>query len=715
MPQIINTNISSLNAQRNLNTSQSALATSLQRLSSGLRINSAKDDAAGLAISDRMTSQIRGLNQASRNANDGVSLAQTAESGLAEVGNNLQRIRELAVQSANATNTASDRASLNAEVVQLLAEIQRVATTSQFNGQNILDGTFTTAQFQVGANANQTITASTGNAQTNALGSYQAAATAVTGAALAGGDLYINDFAVGAASGNAESIAAAINAITTQTGVTASATTSVTSSNALHKAVGILSGDLEINGINIGAIGGASSTSAQGASIAAAINLKTAQTGVSAVANSTNGQLTLNSNTGKNILITSGTAAGASRVEAASGLEVTTATTYTDTFTFAAGTLGDSTLTANANGAVTNGDTYTLNGIAFTYGTGTDTATVKYVGDATVGATSGDDNLALLRTKILATTAITDNATISAITVNAGTGDNTFTVTSKIASASTSNYLATTTTASAPANTTAGVGVTVGGTFKVGGQTFEFLKVGGTITTAGNVGVTIGASGTETAANFAAALTAQNTSATAPNYVTASRTTNVVTLTSNKLGSEGLAEVNNNSVGSFTGVTVGAGTGTTDSAAGSTQNTTYGTLTLNSASTFGINGSNGTAAGLTAAGLSGGNVTLSGINTVDISTVTGANNAISLIDGALSQVATIRGTMGALQNRFNSVVSSLTASSENLSAARSRIQDADFASETAQLTRNSILQQAGTAMLAQANALPQNVLTLLQG
>src|SRR5258705_790212 len=184
MPSVINTNIASLNAQRNLSTSQSALATSLQRLSSGLRINSAKDDAAGLAITDRMTSQIKGLNQAARNANDAVSLAQTAEGGLAEVSNNLQRIRELAVQSANSTNTSSDRASLNAEVTQLLAEIQRVSTTAQFNGQNILDGTFSASQFQVGANANQTITASTGNSQTSAVGSYQVASNSITAASV---------------------------------------------------------------------------------------------------------------------------------------------------------------------------------------------------------------------------------------------------------------------------------------------------------------------------------------------------------------------------------------------------------------------------------------------------------------------------------------------------------------------------------------------------
>src|SRR3954463_3737341 len=152
MPLTINTNVASLNAQRNLNASQGALATSLQRLSSGLRINSAKDDAAGLAISERMGAQIRGLNQAARNANDGISLSQTAEGSLAQIANNLQRIRELAVQSRNATNTASDRAALDTEAQQLKAEIDRVATTTSFNGVKLLDGSFTSAVFQVGAN-----------------------------------------------------------------------------------------------------------------------------------------------------------------------------------------------------------------------------------------------------------------------------------------------------------------------------------------------------------------------------------------------------------------------------------------------------------------------------------------------------------------------------------------------------------------------------------
>src|SRR5512143_1273412 len=157
MAQVINTNIASLNAQRNLNKSQGALGTALQRLSSGRRINSAKDDAAGLAISERFTTQIRGLNQAVRNANDGISLAQTTEGALQEVTNNLQRIRELAVQSANATNSDSDRSALDQEVQQRIAEISRIAAQTSFNGRKVLDGSFGGATFQVGANVGETI------------------------------------------------------------------------------------------------------------------------------------------------------------------------------------------------------------------------------------------------------------------------------------------------------------------------------------------------------------------------------------------------------------------------------------------------------------------------------------------------------------------------------------------------------------------------------
>jgi flagellin len=170
MALAINTNVASLNAQRNLAKSQGDLATSMARLSSGLRINSAKDDAAGLAISDRMTAQIRGLNQAARNANDGISLAQTAEGALQESTNILQRVRELAVQSANDTNSPSDRLSLQAEVDQLITEMDRIATSTSFNNRPLIDGSMTGATFQVGANAGETITFAIGDAQVAALG-----------------------------------------------------------------------------------------------------------------------------------------------------------------------------------------------------------------------------------------------------------------------------------------------------------------------------------------------------------------------------------------------------------------------------------------------------------------------------------------------------------------------------------------------------------------
>ena len=239
MPQTINTNVMSLTAQRNLNKTQNELATSISRLSSGLRINSAKDDAAGLAISERMTSQIRGLNQAVRNSNDGISLAQTAEGALAEIGNNLQRIRELAVQSANATNSASDRSAIDVEVQQLVAEIDRVANTTDFNGTKLLDGSFASQAFQVGANVNETITvASIVDANVANLGTDTkaqvtgAAATAFT--AITAGHLTINGTSVGAiaagasATERASQIRDAVNSVADTTGVYATNDTATT-------------------------------------------------------------------------------------------------------------------------------------------------------------------------------------------------------------------------------------------------------------------------------------------------------------------------------------------------------------------------------------------------------------------------------------------------------------------------------------------------------
>ena len=466
MAQVINTNIPSMTAQRNLTSSQSDLATSLQRLSSGLRINSAKDDAAGLAISERFTSQIRGLVQAARNANDGISLAQTAEGALKEVSNNLQRIRELAVQSANGTNSASDRAAIQTEVAQLIAEVDRVSSQTTFNDVKLLDGTFSNAAFQVGANAGETITvASVTSAKTADLGaslSATAVGTAVTGA-LSAGDLIINGVDVGAvASGDAKDLAAQINGLS-GTNVTAQAqATSVTGTTMVGAT---LTGTITINGVETASFSTtAGDTSASRTATVNAINAISASTGVTA------------------------TDTGAD----ATGVTLTAADGRNITHSF-------TTLTAAATGLGGNGTTRSSVTL-----TGTSSAGITLTGAAET------------------TAGFTDNQTV------------------------------------------------------------------------------------------AAALT-------------------------------------------------------------------------------------GTA-----------------VSNIDVSSVAGANAAITSIDAAMSTVNGTRATLGAIQNRFESVVSSLQERSENLSAARSRIQDADFAAETASLTRGQILQQAGVAMLAQANALPNNVLSLLQ-
>jgi flagellin len=618
MPQVINTNVASLNAQRNLTTSQGQLATALQRLSSGLRINSAKDDAAGLAISERFTTQIRGLNQAVRNANDGISLAQTAEGALGETGNALQRIRELAIQSANSTNSASDRAALNAEAAQLLQEIQRNGLTTQFNGQNILDGTFSQAQFQVGANANQTISFGITGATTNLLGAYQATSTAVTSAAFDGAGFTINGVEVGvsaptSAAGvtgdSATAKATAINSKTNQTGVSATAANSLQGASPIAR-TSLANGELVINGVAVGAIASSASAVTQGRSAATAINAVTNQTGVSAIADASTGRLTLSTSDGRNIALTSGSnnGDGAGAIYNATGLNVT-------------------------NGTLPSGH---------------DTFTITVAGAfAATGAASGQ--------------------------------------------------------------------LSAGDTVVIGGLTYQFVTAAANVT-AGNVAVV--AANTDAATVVAGALrtaiqgqyTAGNTSLVATGAGAA------VILTQDQLGAVGanLAAYYNDAgiIGGGTTAAITESALTSGVDAGYTANTgitTRGTLTLSSAANFTLGG-----ADLAFGGLGAAAPALTRLDTVNISTVEGANAAIAVLDGALSQVTSIRADLGAVQNRFSSTVANLTTTAENLSAARSRILDADFAAETASLTRAQILQQAGTAILAQANAIPQNVLSLLR-
>jgi flagellin len=373
MSTTINTNTSAMAAQSSLRKTGLAQGIAMERLSTGIRINNAKDDAAGLAISTRMTANIRGISAAIRNANDGISLTQTAEGSLSAIGDNLQRIRELAVQSANTGNNQSDRNALNAEATQLIAEIDRVASNTAFNGIKLLDGSFQAQSLQVGAgnDTNDRISISISNAKASALGvgsgsSYSATTTAnaVNGTAITtAGSVTINGFAVGTtssdgvstteASASAIAKAAAINAITGQTGVTATVGATVVNATAASAAAETFR--LVINGVTVSGAGAATGKQAAN-NIVAAINAVSSQTGVvGALKNDSTGDYTLTASDGRNIVITA-TSAGASAL--------TTGSTY--------GKLSLSS--TNAEGIVAGGSALATTGVVAAYTAATATA-----------------------------------------------------------------------------------------------------------------------------------------------------------------------------------------------------------------------------------------------------------------------------------------------------------------------------------------------------
>ena len=350
---VINTNISALAAQSSLRRSAIDSSTSMERLSTGIRINSAKDDAAGLAISTRMTANIRGMAAAIRNSNDGISLTQTAEGSLSAIQNNLQRIRELAVQSANSGNSQSDRNSMNLEAQQMITEIDRVAANSAFNGSKLLDGTFKDAQFQVGSGNDTTdrISISIGNAKASALGVVGATtgtstfttATTVSTIALAAGDLSIKGYAIAASSGDGVSYksadgsaiakANAVNASSSLTGVTAEAQSNTfTTAAAATGTLATAAGDLLINGVDIGPLSVAANATERVTQLVGAINAKTAQTGVSAKVNaSTATHIDFTALDGRNITTTAKAtvAAGLAGVVAANDTTTTAKLKFT--------------------------------------------------------------------------------------------------------------------------------------------------------------------------------------------------------------------------------------------------------------------------------------------------------------------------------------------------------------------------------------------------
>ena len=622
MPQVINTNILSLNSQRNLNTSQNDVAQALNRLSSGLRINSARDDAAGLAIAERFTTQIRGLNQAARNANDGISLAQTGEGALAEVTNNLQRIRELAVQAVNATNSDSDRIAANREVTQRLAEIDRIAAQTSFNGRNVLDGSFGDALFQVGANVGEAISL--------------------------GLDTSVRTSAIGAVA-TAESVD--LDTLIAKKGTAAQATFDL--SALLGKDYSTAAGKAVFTGGTV-ATGGATFTATANQSFKVSdgtntttVNLTTNLGSRAAVVTEINRQLT----------------AGGVRAEAA-----------VDT------TSGQLTISSDAAGAdarVRVFDIATATGAPNILGTTPDTAEQTGTAAAAIQLSFGDPS--------------NDPVTVT-IDANLSTGTKA------------------TQTDALVAEIQAGL--------KTGAdQQFDIEKgaTDGVITVTDNA-----VNKAFTAGNFTLTDTDNALGGGAGAQVAATASTAGVKGTS---GASALTlEVSDLTVRFGTDRAIAIGKGTYDTVEGfvNAVNRALGSnataildkdnvLSISSGKAITIGGADATKVFAKTSFATSGN-----LSTTDISTVDGANSAIRAVDAALTTVSDLRSTFGAIQNRFQSTVANLATTTENLTASRSRIQDTDFAAETAALTRARILQQAGIAVLAQANAQPQAVLALLQ-
>ena len=582
MASVINTNISSLNAQRNLNASQSSLTTSLQRLSSGLRINTAKDDAAGLAISERMSSQIRGLDQARRNANDGISLSQTAEGALQSSSDILQRIRELTVQSMNGSNTTSDRAALNTEVQSLSEELQRVATTTQFNGKNILDGSLGSISFQVGANANQTINASTANFQTSNYGNYR-----------------IGALAANTDSGTGDLVKGSINADGTLAN-RAQLTRWAAGASAITTA-----GSFDLNSSS----GTSTIRYAVGASardIANAVNAS--DSGVTANATTS---FVLGGASGDAAPVSATLTAGrfgqgkSYTFYVATDVSDPTGATKPNSYTTVSFSIGGSADPAGADQDVLSADQLSGAAQAFNDATGKTGLTAKIVKTESADGTNGASFALHLF-----------NETGADVRIAARNGDDV---------------------------------ISFEDTGVLDGDTTNTLGSGvATSTTAGTI-----------------SQIADNTA--------------------------GWADTEGDWI--------------------------TGQLDLNSNKAFSVDSTNaGTVTDFFTNDLAGivASAALQQTSKMDVGSAESAKRTLAIIDSALASVNDQRSRFGALQNRLESTVSNLMATSENLSASRSRIRDTDFAAETANLTRNQILQQAGTAMLAQANALPQQVLSLLQ-
>ncbi len=719
---VINTNVKALAAQASMSQVERNLQTSMERLSTGLRINSAKDDAAGLAISNRMTSQIRGYAVAIRNSNDGISMAQTAEGALGQVNSMLQRMRELAVQAANGAVTGADRSSLQLEVDQLKQQIQDVAVKTNHNNINLLDGSAGNVVLQTGVKAGDTMSIGFGSVQTKDIGEgTRASLTSVGGKVVAGssntalvdGDLVLNGVVVGAsmatddtksyetAAGDAATSAiakaAAINRVAEQSGVYATVDKTVVF-GATMTSTAATSGKVTINGVDTATVYTTDNTELNRTAFAQAINAISEQTGVKAINTHDDNQgLTLVAADGRNITIKT----DAALTTAITGLAMTGVTEETHVGTYQLNTRDGSPITIGSTVAQSQaGELHS--GLAF----GTYKANEAQI--VTVNRASGNAAPAtgagagLLKGNTLVINGVAIDAAVGSDDLSSAVGTSIPGSTKEssaiaIAAAINKKSELSGVTAVAEANVLKGTGFTAGAltAININGKTitqaFNFTNRDDVVTFfnsyEGETGVKASAFGTGI-------------------QLTAADGRNVSIGVDGAGGAAALG---------LTGITVG-----TTAAA----QTYYSQVSLHSDKQFNLSsGSEGnTAAGADnnfallgfKKGTFGGADNTVKVKDVDISTINGASTAITAIDAAIETVSAIQAKAGAYQNRLDAVVSNLTESNQNMSASRSRILDTDYATETTSMAKSQIISQAATAMLAQANQSAQSVLSLLK-
>ena len=701
---VINTNLKALVAQESMRSSDLKLSAAMERLSTGSRINSAKDDAAGLAISNRMTSQIRGMAKAIQNTNDAISMTQTAEGAYKGVNDILARMRELSVQSATGTMNDNDRSSIQLEVAQLKSQIDDIATKTNHNNIKLLDGSAQKVVIQTGTNQGDTINLNFASARTKDIGVGTRATLASAGGqyvaatsfdALEDSAMYLNGVAIGAsqalsdngstvaASASAISKAAAINAKSDLSGVYAKVDTNVVSGTGGMTATA-LTGTITINGVTTDSFStSAASTSLSRKQTVVAINAKSEQTGVVAIdtEDDTLG-VTLQAADGRNIDIAFNTLTAATTGVRDTGTFVGS---Y-NLFTLDSRAIDVSFQTGDQNveafSGLRNGSYASDTALYNTYKRAT-AAAATAPSDTTTGTLSNDS---LIINGVAIGQALATDDTASDTTSASSTRE-----ASAIAISAAINRKTDLTgvTASASPNVIRGEGFTAGTSADV------YLN-----------GVT-----------FTANAVTRN--AVIDSFNDVSDRTGVVA----SAWGEGIelraVDGRNISIGSATAANIGlTGIGIGSAAGSATAVTYYSQVTMQSDNKFTVKSGNAGIPNLELLGFRQG--TFGGadnglkINQVDVSTVSGANQAIVAIDAAIETISKSQANSGALNNRMDYIVANLSEASQNMSASRSRILDTDYASETTSLAKQQIISQAATAMLAQANQQPQSVLSLLK-